>query len=152
MLNSKAYKKLLDASFNLVPACDDCNGSHRNIDEVGEDGRKLYNWDEWRFREEAEKRGEDVELGYFSFAGGARATVFGQTEGIIKVVAGKKYGEVLGVHIIGPQATELIALASLAMRNELSVHEIKDAVYAHPSFAENFLEAIHDAINMMGKQ
>jgi len=100
-------------------------------------------------QEEAEKRGEDVELGYFSFSGGARAAVFGQIEGIIKVVAHKKYGEVLGIHIIGPQATELISLASLAMRNELSIHEIKEAVCAHPSFSENFLEAINDAAHAM---
>jgi dihydrolipoamide dehydrogenase len=103
-------------------------------------------------QEEAEEKGEDVEIGYFPFAAGTRAAIFGQTEGIIKVVAERKYGEVLGVHIIGPQATELISLASLAMTNELSVRGIKEAVYAHPSFAENFLEAINDAVNMMERQ
>jgi len=55
------------------------------------------------------------------------------------------------VHIIGPQATELIALASMAMKNELSLNEIREVVYPHPSFSESFLEAINDALHMMNQ-
>lgn len=100
-------------------------------------------------QEEAEKRGQEIEVGYFPFAAGARPVIFGQTEGIIKVVFEKKYGEVLGVHIIGPQATELITLASMAMKSELSLNEIKEVIYPHPTFSESFLEAINDALHMM---
>jgi len=100
-------------------------------------------------QEEAEQRRQDVEVGYFPFAAGAKPVIFGQAEGIIKVVFEKKYGEVLGVHMIGPQATELIAIASMGMGNELSLDEMKEIIYPHPSFSENFLEAINDSLRMM---
>jgi dihydrolipoamide dehydrogenase len=102
-------------------------------------------------QKEAERRGENIELGYFPIAAGARPAIFGEQEGIIKVIVGKKYKEILGVHIIGSQATELISLASVFMKNELTVYEIKEMIYPHPSFAENFGEAIKDVMNMMGK-
>jgi dihydrolipoamide dehydrogenase len=102
-------------------------------------------------QEEAEKRGNQVVLGYFPFAAGARPAIFGIKEGIIKIVAEKKYGEILGVHIVGPYATELISLASLAIKNELTLKEIGQVIYAHPSFAENFQAAINDTINTMKK-
>jgi len=101
--------------------------------------------------EEARKEREDIEVGYFLFPAGTRPMIFGYTQGIhkfsmIKVVFEKKYGELIGVHIIGPQATELISLASMAMKNELSLYEISEVVYAHPTFSENFFEAINDAV------
>jgi len=102
-------------------------------------------------QEGAEQRGHEIEVGYFPFAAGARPVIFDQPEGIIKVVCEKKYGEVLGVHIIGPQATELIALASMAMKNELSLNEIREVVYPHPSFSESFLDAINDALHMLNQ-
>jgi len=102
--------------------------------------------------EEARRGSQDIEVGYFPFPAGTRPSILGLTEGInkvgiIKVVFEKKYGEVLGVHIIGPQATELISLASMAMKNQLGLQEIKEVVYPHPSFAENFLDAINDALS-----
>jgi dihydrolipoamide dehydrogenase len=100
-------------------------------------------------QEEAEKRGYEIEVGYSAFAAGARPAVFDQAEGIIKIVFEKKHGEVLGVHIMGPQATELITLASMAMKSELSLKEIKEVIYPHPSFSESFLEAVNDAIGAM---
>lgn len=77
-----------------------------------------------------------------------RAANLGQGEGILKIIFGKKYGEVLGVHILAPQATELIALGSLAMRNEMGIEELKAAVYAHPTLSEAFFEA---ALDMRGE-
>ena len=99
--------------------------------------------------EEAQGAGREIEIGYFSFAAGSRPVIFDQAEGIIKVIAERKYGEVLGVHMIGPQVAELISLASMAMKNELSLKEIAEVVYPHPSFSESFLEAIKDALRMV---
>ena len=102
-------------------------------------------------QQEAESRRSDVEIGYFPFAAGARPVILGQGEGIIKVVFEKKYGEILGVHIIGPKATELISIASMAMRNELSLYEVKETVFPHPSFSEIFQEAVNNALAMIEK-
>jgi dihydrolipoamide dehydrogenase len=99
--------------------------------------------------EEAERRGHEIEVGYSSFAAGARPAVFGLSEGIIKVVSEKRYGDMLGVHIIGPQATEIISLASMAMKNELSLAEVKEVVYPHPSFSESLRDAVEDALHMI---
>jgi len=72
----------------------------------------------------------------------------GEPKGSVKVIAGKKYGEVLGVHIIGPHATELISLACLAMRNELGIQELRDSLFAHPTLSEAFHEAV---LNVWGE-
>lgn len=100
-------------------------------------------------QEEAEKEGYDVAEGNFTFGAGARAIIYDQAEGFMKVLIDKKYGEILGAYIIGPQATELIALVSMAMQNELSLSEVKEVIYAHPSFGENFLGAVNDALSVM---
>lgn len=101
---------------------------------------------------EAAKEGE-ISVGKFPFMGCGKSVASGEEEGIVKVIMGKKYGEVLGVHIIGPCASELIALASLAMKNELGIEEIKAVVFAHPTYSEAFweasLDAMGEAINVM---
>lgn len=97
---------------------------------------------------EAEEAGEEIEVGKFPMGASGRAANLGQGEGILKIIFGKKYGEVLGVHILAPQATELIALGSLAMRNEMGIEELKAAVYAHPTLSEAFFEA---ALDMRGE-
>ena len=93
---------------------------------------------------DAKTKHENVEVGYFLFAAGSRPNIFRETEGLIKIVFEKRYGEVLGVHIIGPQAAELISLASMAMKNELGLEEIRSVIFPHPSFGENFLDAVKD--------
>ena len=95
-------------------------------------------------QKEAEERGEEIEVGKFPFGASGRAATLGQDQGILKIIFGKKYGEILGIHILGPQATELISLASLAMRNEMGIEELKATVYAHPTLSEAFFEAALD--------
>jgi len=99
-------------------------------------------------QKEAEERGEEIEAGKFPMAASGRAATLGQDQGILKIIFGKRYGEILGVHILAPQATELISIASLAMRNEMGVEELKAAVYAHPTLSEAFFEA---ALDMKGE-
>lgn len=94
--------------------------------------------------ETARAKGYDVRIGRFAFAGNGMATILGQRSGLVKVVAEKKYGELLGVHIMGPDAAELIGQAAMAIKLELTPEGIGELFYAHPSLSEAFWEAIRD--------
>ena len=84
-----------------------------------------------------------MRVGSFPFKALARARMAGETDGFVKIVADKKYDEVLGVHIIGPRATELVAEAVLALRLECTVEELVKTIHAHPTMAEAVGEAAH---------
>jgi dihydrolipoamide dehydrogenase len=94
---------------------------------------------------EARRRGFDVRVGQFPFGVLGRARIAGESEGFVKIVADKKYDEVLGVHMIGPRSTELIAEAVLALRLECTVEELIKTIHAHPTFSEAVAEAAHAA-------
>jgi len=94
---------------------------------------------------QAKAAGHDVRIGSFPFRALARARMAGETDGFVKIVAEKKYDEVLGVHIIGPRATELIAEAVLALRLECTVEELVKTIHAHPTMSEAMGEAAHAA-------
>jgi dihydrolipoamide dehydrogenase len=92
---------------------------------------------------EARKRGYDVTIGSFPFGVLGRAKMAGETEGFVKIVVDKKYDEVLGVHMIGPRSTELVAEAVLALRLECTAEELIRTIHAHPTFSEAVAEAAH---------
>jgi dihydrolipoamide dehydrogenase len=96
--------------------------------------------------EEAVRRGYQVKVGRFPFKNIARATVLGESEGLVKVVTDARYDEILGVHLVGPQATELIAEAAALLRLEATTEELVRTVHAHPTLAEALPEAGH-AVN-----
>jgi dihydrolipoamide dehydrogenase len=89
----------------------------------------------------AKEMGHNVKVGKFPFSANSRASIVGQHEGFIKIVSDAKYGEILGVHIIGPQATELIAEAVTAMELEATVEDLMWTIHAHPTLAEAMLDA-----------
>jgi dihydrolipoamide dehydrogenase len=91
----------------------------------------------------ARQRGYDVRVGTFPFGVLGRAKMAGETEGFVKIVADGKYDEVLGVHMIGPRSTELVAEAVLALRLECTVEELIRTIHAHPTFSEAVAEAAH---------
>ena len=91
---------------------------------------------------------DEVIVGKFPVEVSGRAMTLAESKGMVKVVAGKKHGEILGIHIIAPQATELIAAACLAMKNELTIHELRDSLFAHPTLSEAFHEAV---LNIWGE-
>ena len=93
----------------------------------------------------AKERGFDVRVGTFKFGVLGRARIAGETEGFVKIVAEKKYDEVLGVHMIGPRSTELVAEATLALRLECTVEELVRTIHAHPTMSEAVGEAAHAA-------
>ena len=92
---------------------------------------------------EAKQQGYDVRVGSFPFGVLGRAKMAGEGEGFVKIVADQKYDEILGVHMIGPRSTELIAEAVLALRLECTVEELIKTIHAHPTFSEAVGEAAH---------
>jgi len=115
-------------NYDHVPACTYCDP------EIGSVGLT---------EREAQERGYDVRVGTFPFFVLGRAKMAAETEGFVKIVADKKYDEVLGVHMIGPRATELVAEATLALRLECTVEELISTIHAHPTFSEAVSEAAH---------
>jgi dihydrolipoamide dehydrogenase len=92
---------------------------------------------------QARARGHQVRVGRFPFAGNSRATILGHHEGFIKVVCDETYGEILGVHIIGPEAYELIGEAVAAMEAEATVEVMIETIHAHPTLYEALGEAFN---------
>jgi dihydrolipoamide dehydrogenase len=92
---------------------------------------------------QARTAGYAVKVGKFPFAANSKASILGSHGGFIKVVAEEKYGEILGAHIIGPQATELIAEMVTAIESEATVESMMATIHAHPTLAE----AMGDAFN-----
>ena len=90
---------------------------------------------------QAKEKGHEVKVGKFPFAGNSKATIVDSHDGFVKIVSDAKYGEILGVHIIGPQATEIISEAVVAMDAEATVDELMFTVHAHPTLAESLLDA-----------
>jgi dihydrolipoamide dehydrogenase len=90
---------------------------------------------------EAKKRGYDVKIGKFPFGNLAKPRIIGHDEGFVKVVSEAKYDEVLGVHMIGPHATDLIAEACVALRLETTTEELFRTVHPHPTLSEAIMQA-----------
>lgn len=115
-------------NYDQVPSCTFCDP------EIGSVGLT---------EREARERGHDVQIGTFPFTALGRAKIAGETEGFVKIVAEKRYGEILGVHIIGPRATELVAEATAVIGLECTVEELARTIHAHPTMAEAVGEAAH---------
>ena len=115
-------------NYDHVPGCTYCDP------EIGSAGLT---------EKAARDSGVDVQVGSFPFRVLGRARMADELDGFVKIVADKKYDEILGVHIIGPRATELIAEAVLALRTECTVEELIRTIHAHPTMSEAVGEAAH---------
>jgi dihydrolipoamide dehydrogenase len=115
-------------NYDQVPACTYCDP------EIGSVGLT---------EAEARARGYDVRIGTFPFGVLGRARIANEREGFVKIVAEKKYDEILGVHMIGARATELVAEATMMLRLECTVEELIRTIHAHPTMAEGIAEAAH---------
>jgi dihydrolipoamide dehydrogenase len=91
----------------------------------------------------------DYKVGRFNFSANGRARTSGETEGFVKIIRDAKYGEILGAHIIGAHATELIHELAVARENEFTVEEVDLAIHAHPTLAEAVAEAALDSMGLM---
>jgi len=125
-----AGKAVQPLNYDHVPGCTYCDP------EIGSVGLT---------EARAKERGYDVRIGTFPFGVLGRARMAGELEGFVKIVADKKYDELLGVHLIGPRSTELVAEAVLALRLECTVEELIKTIHAHPTFSEAVGEAAHAA-------
>jgi len=96
--------------------------------------------------EEEAKEKYDINVGKFAFVGNGRALASGDTTGFVKVIADKKYGEILGVHIVGQSAAEIINEASSLMAMEITVDEVIKTIHGHPTFSEALFEACADVL------
>jgi dihydrolipoamide dehydrogenase len=123
-----AGQEIRPLNYDRVPSCTFCDP------EIGSVGLT---------EKEAQERGYDVVVGSFPFGVLGRAKMAGETDGFVKIVADKAYDEILGVHMIGPRATELVAEATLALRMECTVEELIKMIHAHPTMAEAVGEAAH---------
>ncbi len=125
-----AGQALRPVNYDLVPSCTYCEP------EVGSVG----------FSEvKARELGYDVAVGKFPFSALAKAAILGKSEGFVKIVRETKYDQVLGVHVIGPHATDLIAEACVALSLESTTEEIFRTMHAHPTLSEAMAEAAHAA-------
>ena len=117
-------------NYDAIPGCTYCQPQ---VASVGKTERAL--------QEEGLKAGEDYTVGKFPFQASGKAQATGHTEGFIKVISDAKYGEILGVHMIGDTVTELVAEMGLAIASELTLDEVIHTIHAHPTLAE----ATHEA-------
>ncbi len=92
---------------------------------------------------QAVERGYEINVGRFPFMPNGKALGLNEKNGWVKIIADKRYGEILGVHMIGPEVTELLPEFVLAHNNELTAHEIARSVHAHPTLSEVLMEAAH---------
>ncbi|MFA7692305.1 MAG: dihydrolipoyl dehydrogenase [Candidatus Hydrogenedentes bacterium] len=93
---------------------------------------------------QAKEQGYETKVGRFLFAANGRAHTIGSSEGMVKIIGDLKTDEILGVHILGPEAGEMIATAALAMRMEATVEEIATTIHTHPTLSEALWEAAQD--------
>ncbi len=128
-----AGQKAEPISMRLVPNCTYCDP------EVGSVGLT---------EKKAREEGYDVKVGKFPFSASGKARILGETEGFVKIVSESKYDEILGVHIIGPHATELLAEACVAMQLESTAEELGKTIHAHPTVSESVMEAAEGVHNL----
>lgn len=92
--------------------------------------------------EQAKERGLEYEVGKFQFAGNGKALTMNAAEGMMKVIVSRDKQKILGVHIVGPNASDLLAEAAIAMRGEFTVEEAANTMHGHPTLSEAFEEAL----------
>ena len=99
--------------------------------------------------EQAKERKLDYQVGKFPFSANGRARTSGDTEGLVKIIRDKKYGEILGAHIVGGHASEMIHELAVARQNEYTVEEVDLAIHAHPTLSEAIAEAALDSMGQV---
>jgi len=123
-----AGEKTTPINYDLVPSCTYCSP------EVASVGLS---------EAAARERGHEVVTSKFPFAAIGKATILGENEGFVKLVCGKKYKEILGVHMIGPHVTELVGEATALIGLEAVAEEVSHLIHAHPTVSEGIMEAAH---------
>ena len=121
-------------NYGNVPSCTYC---HPEVASIG------------LTEEQVKAKGVAYKIGKFPFSANGRARTSGETDGFVKIIRDEKYGEILGAHIVGAHATELIHEIVVARENEFTVEEIDLALHAHPTLSEAVAEAVLDSMGKM---
>ena len=121
-------------NYGNIPSCTYC---HPEVASVG------------MTEEQVKAKGLAYKVGKFPFSANGRARTSGETDGFVKIIRDEKHGEILGAHIIGSHATELIHELVVARENEFTVEEIDLALHAHPTLSEAIAEAVLDSMGKM---
>ncbi|WP_436413996.1 dihydrolipoyl dehydrogenase [Petrimonas sp.] len=145
-----AIKMLAHVAFRMgeVAADNAVKGNHREL-KLHSAPSVVYTHPEVAMvglTEEEAREKYDVRIGRFDFAANGRAMASGDNVGFVKVIADSKYGEILGIHIVGPAAAEIIQQASLLMEMEITVDEVIKTIYGHPTYSEALFEACADVL------
>ena len=127
-------QKTHPVNYGNIPSCTYC---HPEVASIG------------LTEEQVKAKGVPYKIGKFAFSANGRARTSGETDGFVKIIRDEKYGEILGAHIVGAHATELIHEIVVARENELTVEEIDLALHAHPTLSEAIAEAVLDSMGKM---
>jgi dihydrolipoamide dehydrogenase len=126
-----AGKNQHHVNYGNIPSCTYC---HPEVASIG------------LTEQQVKEKKLDYKVGRYNFSANGRARTSGETEGFVKIIRDSKYGEILGAHIIGAHATELISELVVARENEFTVEEVDLAIHAHPTLSEAIAEAILDSM------
>ncbi len=127
-------KHVHNVNYGNIPNATYC---HPEVASIGKTEREL------------KEKSIPYKVGKFPFSANGRARTSGETEGFVKIIADPKYGEILGAHIIGAHATEIIHELAVARENEFTVEEVELAIHAHPTLSEAIAEATLDTMGKM---
>lgn len=119
--------------YSVVPSCIYTNPEMASVGLTEEEAKKKFS--------------EKINISLFPYAYNGKSLTIGNRDGFIKVIAESKYNQIIGVHIVGPCATEMIAEATLAIKLECTAEEIAGIIHAHPSLSEGFMEAAAGIVN-----
>ena len=128
-----AGEHVSDVDYGNIPACTYCMPqiAHVGMTEA-----------------QAIAAGKTYKVGKFPFLANGKAQGAGAAEGFVKVLIDEKYGEILGAHIVGAEATEMIAEFGMARAAEVTAHHLIETVHAHPTYSEAMLEAVASALGV----
>lgn len=127
-------EKAHPVNYGNIPSCTYC---HPEVASIG------------LTEQQCKEKKLDYKVGKFPFSANGRARTSGETEGFVKIIRDAKYGEILGAHIVGAHATEIIHELAVARENEFTVEEVDLAVHAHPTLSEAVAEAVLDSMGKM---
>lgn len=144
-------KMLAHAAFRMGEiAAENAMGHHKKAD-LKATPAAIYTFPEMAsvgLTEEQAKQSHDIKVGRFNFGANGRALASNENEGFVKVIMDAKYHEILGVHIVGPVAAEIINQASSIIQSEMTIDDVLDVIYGHPTYSEALFEACADCLDL----
>ena len=144
-------KMLAHAAFKMGEvAAENAMGHHKKVD-LKATPAAIYTHPEIAMvglTEEQAREQYDAKVGRFNFAANGRSLASNQGEGFVKVIMDTKYREILGIHIVGPVAAEIINEGSTLLQTEMTIDDVMDIIHGHPTYSEALYEAMADCIDM----